>query len=110
MDYKAIDNKKKIMDSFENKEYTQKNEVFSHAVRMGRRTYFFDLKVSKSEEPYLTITESKRQLDQNTGDFYYEKQKIFLLKRDLPLFHAELGKVIKAIGNCTELSNLNEEK
>ena len=69
------------MDNVDNKENTPMNEILSHSVRMGRRTYFFDLKVSKSEEPYLTITESKRQLDQNTGNFYYEKRKV---KRAMP--------------------------
>ena len=85
------------MDNIENKEDRPKNEVFSHSVRISRRTYFFDLKVSKNEDPYLTITESKRRFDQNTNDFYYEKRKIFLLKEDLPIFHAELGKVIETI-------------
>jgi len=99
------------MDNVDNKENTPKNEILSHSVRMGRRTYFFDLKVSKSEEPYLTITESKRQLDQNTGNFYYEKRKIFLLKRDLPLFRSELEKVIECIDNLPELeSNSKDEE
>ena len=84
----------------------RENEVFSQAVRTGKRTYFFDLKVSKNEEPYLTITESKRRFDQNTGDFFYEKRKIFLLKEDLPAFHEELGKVIDVINSDPELKSL----
>ena len=91
------------MDNLDNKENTKRNEVFSHSVRIGRRTYFFDLKVSKNEDPYLIITESKRRFDQNTGDFYYEKRKIFLLKEDLSFFYAELGKVIETIENHPEL-------
>ena len=87
------------MDNFDSKDNTEKNEVFSHASRIGKRTYFFDLKVSKREESYLTITESKRRFNQNTGNFYYEKRKIFLLKDDLPLFRDELGKVIETIDN-----------
>ena len=99
------------MDSFDNKNNTQKNELFSHAAKIGRRTYFFDLKVSKSEEPYLTITESKRRFDQNTSDFYYEKRKIFLLKEDLSLFYEELGKVMETIDNHPEwLSNAKVEE
>ena len=90
------------MDNFDSADVMQKNELFSHAAKIGRRTYFFDLKVSKSEEPYLTITESKRRFDQNTSDFYYEKRKIFLLKEDLSLFHEELGKVIEIIDNHPE--------
>jgi len=93
------------MNNLKNKENTLKNEVFSQSVRAGRRTYFFDLKVSKSEEPYLTITESKRRFDQNTDSFYYEKQKIFLLKEDLHVFHTELGKVIDIIDSHPELTD-----
>ena len=97
------------MNKFENEENRQKNEVFSQVVRIGRRTYFFDLKVSKSEEPYLTITESKRRFNQNTGNFYYEKRKIFLLKDDLPLFYTELGKIIETIDDHPEwLSDAKE--
>jgi len=99
------------MDSLDNKEYTQKNEVFSRAVKIGRRTYFFDLKVAKSEEPYLTITESKRRFNQETESFYYEKRKIFLLKEDLSQFHEELGKVIETIDNHPEwLSDATDEE
>jgi hypothetical protein len=99
------------MDSFDSKDNMQKNEVYSKAVRIGRRTYFFDLKVAKSEEPYLTITESKRRFNQNTSEFYYEKRKIFLMKEDLPSFHAELGKVIETIDSHPEwLSDATAEE
>jgi len=99
------------MNKFDNKENTQENEIFSQALRTRRRTYFFDFKISKSEEPYLIITESKRHFDQNTSDYYYEKRKIFLLKEDLPLFHSELGKVMENIENHTELiSNPKNEE
>ena len=92
------------MNDIENKEDTQNSELFSQSVRIGKRTYFFDLKVSKSEEPYLTITESKRRFNQNTGGFYYEKQKIFLLKEDISLFHSELGKVMDIIESHPKLT------
>jgi len=91
------------MNNVDNKEDVPKSELFSQVARIGKRTYFFDLKMSKNEEPYLTITESKRRFDQNTGNFYYEKQKIFLLKEDIPLFHSELGKVIEIIESHSEL-------
>ena len=92
------------MNDFENKENTQENEIFSQALRTRRRTYFFDFKISKSEEPYLIITESKRHFDQNAGAYHYEKRKIFLLKEDLPLFYTELGKVMEAIESSPELT------
>ena len=51
----------------------QRDEVFSKSVRAGKRTYFFDVKATRSNDYYLTITESKRKFNQENGKFYYEK-------------------------------------
>ena len=56
-------------------------DVFSKPVRAGKRTYFFDVKATKGNDFYLTITESKRKVDTN-GHFSYDKHKIFLYKED----------------------------
>jgi hypothetical protein len=62
----------------------RKNEVFSRAVRAGKRTYFFDVKETKSGELYLIITESKKN---GTGpEAVFEKHKIFLYKEDFDKF------------------------
>lgn len=63
-------------------EQRERDEVFSKAVKAGKRTYFFDVKETKSGEKYLTITESKRKFNENNGQFSYEKHKIFLYKED----------------------------
>ena len=52
-------------------------DVFSKPVRAGKRTYFFDVKATKGNDYYLTITESKRRMDSN-GHFAYDKHQIFL--------------------------------
>jgi hypothetical protein len=57
--------------------FEKNNEVLSRAVRDGKRTYFFDVKTTKSEEKYLTITEGKRRFNPDTGLFSYEKHKWF---------------------------------
>lgn len=64
------------------KEQRERDEVFSQAVKAGKRTYFFDVKETKAGEKYLTITESKRKFNENNGQFSYEKHKIFLYKED----------------------------
>ena len=53
------------------------NDIQSKSVRAGKRTYFFDVKSTRNDEYYLTITESKKTLD-NKGNFHFEKHKIFL--------------------------------
>ena len=57
-------------------------DVWSKPVRAGKRTYFFDVKATKGNDYYLTITESKRKIDQN-GQYSYDKHKIFLYKEGL---------------------------
>ena len=63
---------------------SDKNEIFSKRVRAGKRTYFFDVKATRSNDYYLTITESKRKYKDD--GFTYEKHKIFLYKEDFNKF------------------------
>ena len=59
-----------------------REEVFSKKVRAGKRTYFFDVKTTRSQDYYITITESKRRFE----DGGYVKHKIFLYKEDFNKF------------------------
>jgi hypothetical protein len=54
-------------------------------VRAGKRTYFFDVKSTRREDLYLTITESKKRFNRD-GKSYYEKHKVFLYKEDFDKF------------------------
>ncbi len=67
----------------ENKD-TEKTEIYSQRVRAGKRTYFFDVKATRSNDYYLTITESKRRYKED--GYFYEKHKIFLYKEDFDKF------------------------
>lgn len=62
-----------------------RDEIFSKAVRAGKRTYFFDVKATRRNDYYLTITESKKRFNRD-GRFFYEKHKIFLYKEDFEKF------------------------
>lgn len=75
----------------------RREEIFSRAIRAGKRTYFFDVKATKSNEYYLTITESKRKFNNEQGKFYYEKHKVFLYKEDFDKFTNGLSDVIEFI-------------
>ncbi|MBT8326917.1 MAG: PUR family DNA/RNA-binding protein [Bacteroidia bacterium] len=59
-----------------------REEVFSKKVRAGKRTYFFDVKTTRGNDYYITITESKRRFE----DGGYVKHKIFLYKEDFNKF------------------------
>ena len=78
-------------------ENQDRNEVLSRAVKAGKRTYFFDVKKSRNEEMYLTITESKRKFNADNGNFFYEKHKIFLYPEDFEKFQEGLQDAVRYI-------------
>ena len=84
------------MDEQANKDLIRE-EIYSRVIRAGKRTYFFDVKATRSGEQYLTITESKRRFNNDQGKFYYEKHKLFLYKEDFEKFSRGLGEVIEFI-------------
>jgi hypothetical protein len=69
-----------------------RNEIFSKKVKAGKRTYFFDIKSTRSNDFYITITESKRRM--NGDSFTYEKHKIFLYKEDFFKFANALNEAV----------------
>ena len=75
------------MGDFDNKE---REEVFSKKVRAGKRTYFFDVKATRSNDYYITITESKKRLE----DGVFIKHKIFLYKEDFEKFAEGLKETV----------------
>ena len=72
-----------------------RDEVYSRRVPAGKRTYFFDVKTTRSgEDFFVTITESKR-----VDDNRYEKHKIFLYKEDFGKFVTALHEVVQHIAD-----------
>ena len=74
----------------------RRDEIFSKAVRAGKRTYFFDVKATKGDDYYLTITESKKKFDED-GKFRFEKHKLFLYKEDFEKFTSGLNEAVDFI-------------
>ena len=71
----------------------QAEDVYSKPVRAGKRTYFFDVKATKGNDYYLTITESKKRVEAD-GRFSFDKHKIFLYKEDFEKFADGLQEVV----------------
>lgn len=69
-----------------------KEEIHSKVLRAGRRTYFFDVRATKADDYYLTITESKKHTNEN-GNHFYKKHKIYLYKEDFENFREILGEI-----------------
>ncbi|UJH92471.1 PUR family DNA/RNA-binding protein [Antarcticibacterium sp. 1MA-6-2] len=76
----------------------EKDEIFSKVLRAGRRTYFFDVRATKADDYYLTITESKKFTNAD-GSFHYKKHKIYLYKEDFEGFAEILNEMTDYIVN-----------
>ena len=79
-------------EGFDNKGM-DREEIFSKSVRAGKRTYFFDVKSTRGNDYYLTVTESKKRFGDD-GKFSYEKHKLFLYKEDFEKFVEGLNEAI----------------
>lgn len=75
----------------------RKEELYSQAIPAGKRRYFFDVKETRGGDKFVTITESRRIMDNNTGEFYYDKNKIFLYKEDFEKFQKGLANAFSFI-------------
>ena len=82
------------MINVENEKNFDKNGVYSKRVRAGkRRTYFFDVRTTRANDYYLTITESKKRADDDT----YERHKIFIYKEDFMKFVNAMQETVEYI-------------
>ena len=77
-------------------DYKDQIEIYSNKVRAGKRTYFFDVKATRADDYYLTITESKKIFNDD-GSHYFKKHKIFLYKEDFKKFQDVLNESIEYI-------------
>lgn len=80
------------------KEQIVQEEIYTKVVRAGKRTYFFDVKATRKDDYYLTITESKKRVGKE-GKIFYEKHKIFLYKEDFEKFSEGLKDAVDYISN-----------
>jgi Protein of unknown function (DUF3276) len=76
----------------------EKEEIFSKVLRAGRRTYFFDVRATKSDDYYITITESKKFTEED-GSYHFKKHKIYLYKEDFTAFEEILGEMTDYVLN-----------
>ena len=95
-------------DNLEEVERVDKEDIYSKIVRAGKRTYFFDVKATRRNDFYLTITESKKRIGRE-GKFFFEKHKIFLYKEDFEKFADGLNDVVEYIrSQQTDYVNTDE--
>ncbi len=81
----------------------EKEDIFSKVLRAGRRTYFFDVRSTKADDYYITITESKKFTEED-GSYHFKKHKIYLYKEDFVAFREILDEMTAFV-----LDNKGEE-
>ena len=82
------------MDNYSNR---TKEELYSQSISAGKRKYFFDVKETKGGDKFIVIAESRKLFDNNTGNFYFDKNKMFLYKEDFEKFSNGLANAISFI-------------
>ena len=90
---------------YDNKE--KNDEIYSKVIKAGKRTYFFDIKATKGNDLYLTITESKKT--EENGREVYQKHKLFLYKEDFEKFREGFEDVISKIDELKKGEGLKSE-
>lgn len=85
-----------------------RNDLFSKSIRAGKRTYFFDVKSTKGNDLYITITESKRRYSDD-GRQHYEKHKLFLYKEDFEKFAEGLQETIERVEALRNSDHYDED-
>ena len=85
-----------------------RDEIYSNAVRAGKRTYFFDVKATRGNDLYVTITESKKKY-KDDGEFFYEKHKLFLYKEDFEKFKDGFDDVLNKIEELRATGDYKED-
>ena len=73
-------------------------DIFSKVLRAGRRTYFFDVRATKADDYYITITESKKFTEED-GSYHFKKHKIYLYKEDFASFKEILDEMMDFVIN-----------
>ena len=73
-------------------------DIFSKVLRAGRRTYFFDVRATKADDYYITITESKKYTEED-GSYHFKKHKIYLYKEDFASFNEILSEMTEYVIN-----------
>jgi len=77
------------------KRQDRNDEIYSKAIKAGKRTYFFDIKSTRGNDLYLTLTESKKSTED--GREFFQKHKIFLYKEDFEKFREGLEEVMQKV-------------
>lgn len=88
------------MEEYEDRDHhsrrNDREEIFGKAIKAGKRTYFIDVKSTRKNDYFLTITESSKRFNED-GSQFFQKHKIFLYKEDFEAFAQGLSEAMKKV-------------
>lgn len=92
-------------------EMSEKDIVYSKAIKAGKRIYYIDVKKSRKDDMFLAITESKKIVsgEGENAKVSFEKHKIFLYKEDFDKFLTELQQAVGYIESVQGNYNRNHQ-
>jgi hypothetical protein len=96
-----------MMDNYEENNFrpgrSDRDEIFGKAIKAGKRTYFIDVKSTRKNDYFITLTESSKRFNED-GSQFYQKHKIFLYKEDFEAFVDGLTEAMKKVIELTKAS------
>ena len=100
------------MEDLKKKSTTESDKeiVYSKAIKAGKRIYYLDVKKNRKEEMFLAITESKKIVSADDSQVSFEKHKIFLYKEDFEKFSEGLDEVVKYIKAAIVAANADNRR
>lgn len=84
----------------------ERDEIYGRAIKAGKRTYFIDVKATRKNDYFITLTESSKRFNED-GTQFYQKHKIFLYKEDFEEFAEGLSEAMKKV---IQLNKVSEEQ
>ncbi|MBQ9639397.1 MAG: DUF3276 family protein [Bacteroidales bacterium] len=88
----------------------QQDELYSQVISAGKRKYYVDVRATRGGDKYITITESRKMFDNNTGVYFYDKNKMFLYKEDFEKFRLGLENAFQYIDTGVMAPSPTEEQ
>lgn len=96
-------------DSRDNRDNHEREELYSQQVSAGKRKYFFDVKATKGGDKYVAISESRKMFDNDSGAFYFDRNRVFIYKEDIEKFRAAFDNALHFIETGEKVEVPSEE-
>lgn len=96
-------------DRRDKRDSREREELYSQQVSAGKRKYFFDVKATKGGDKFVTISESRKMFDNDSGTYYFDRNRIFIYKEDIENFRTAFDNALHFIDTGEKRETTFEE-